>query len=147
MTLYCLTINSQWTIILATGLAAIATFAVVISSVQLQNAFGSSAEAREAWDKTNTLEAKLLIAYGYLVRYIIVQYPHLSFPLSLSFLHSSTMVKYLTDVYFPSVPASSQTVRLRSPRWSNRNIFIGDDSICELASLLKFDLIRSRTSN
>lgn len=54
--------------IFATGLAAISTFIIVASSIQLQNAFGASAEAVEAWDKTDTLEAKLLGAYGYLVR-------------------------------------------------------------------------------
>ena len=54
--------------IVATGLAAIATFTIVISSVKLQNSFGASAQAVEAWDKTNTLEAKSLTAYGYMVR-------------------------------------------------------------------------------
>lgn len=60
--------QSQWTLIFATGLAAISTFAVVASSIQLQNTFGASAEAVEAWDVTKTLRAKLLDAYGYLVR-------------------------------------------------------------------------------
>lgn len=65
----CIFLHSQWTLILATGLAAISTFAIVACSVQLQNTFGASAAAVEAWDVTKTLKAKMLTAYGYLVRF------------------------------------------------------------------------------
>jgi hypothetical protein len=51
----------------ATGLASASTFAIVISAVRLQNAFGSSAAAVEAWDVTHTLSAKLLSVFSYLV--------------------------------------------------------------------------------
>ncbi|KAK9899338.1 hypothetical protein P389DRAFT_47334 [Cystobasidium minutum MCA 4210] len=59
-------LRHQWIMIFATGLAAISTFAIVGSAVQLQNTFGASASAVEAWDVTKTLKAKLLNSYGYL---------------------------------------------------------------------------------